>query len=453
MFRISIAIVCSCLIAAAAAALPRSIAGHKASALILVEDSVPYWSDTNRSSCGDAIDPPSWCGAYLAKLHRPQKKWAVPIVKVAPKLASYAPAGAVKTAASPSPPGEKLREMIGQLLLSGFSGREPGDPDVERIANELRTGNLAGALVRVSNIENSAQLARLLGAITGAAGQDAPLIAIEQPGGPDTGLSEDKGFAFYNSANAAGSSGTPNEAQTQYQAMAGELAALGVTLNIGPSEDACRRPGIELSAHCFGTASQSIETYAQAFKSGHHGRGVLTALRHVPFRRGLRTAWLQERPSSALLHILLKREPSDALVVGVKAMEAMPYLGASLGSARAANGQASRNTFHDALIFELDMPAGAPAIYGETIVRALQSGADMILIRDPSVLPPALAALSVDAIQRALKSGALPEARFEDACRHAYALKARLQSLQAKSRIATLNHSRDARLAVRKETP
>jgi beta-N-acetylhexosaminidase len=442
MLRTSFAIVCSCLIAAAATALPRTVAGHKASGLILADEDVPYWSDTNRSSCGDTIDPPSWCRAYLAKLRQTQKKWAAPIAKASPRLASYPPPDT-----PPSPPSGKLREMIGQILLSGFTGREPGDPDVEHVASELRGGNLAGVLVRVSNIENSAQLARLLAAITVASGDGAPLIAVEQPGGPDTALTEDKGFAFYNSANAAGSSGSPSEAQSQYQAMAGELAALGVTLNIGPSEDACRKPGIELSAHCFGTAPPHIEAYAQAFKSGHHGRGVLTALRHVPFRRGLRTAWLQEQPSSALLHILLKHEPSDALVVGVKAMEAMHYLGASLGKARTENGRAGRNTFHDALIFELDMPAGAPAVHGEAIVRALQSGADMILIRDPSALPPALAALSVDVIQHALKSGALQAARLEDACRHAQALKTRLQTLQARSRMATPGHGGNARLA------
>ena len=278
--------------------------------------------------------------------------------------------------------------MIGRLLLTGFSGQQPGDPDVERIAGDLRGGKLAGALVRDSNIENAAQLRQLLAGLSAAAGEDTPLIVIEQPGGPETVLPEDKGFAFHNSANAVSSSGTPYEAQLEYRTMAGELAALGVTLNIGPSEDICRQQGVDLSALCFGTSPSVIAAYARAFKFGHHDRGVLTAFRHVPFQPGLRTAYLRDRPSVAMLHLLSRSEPGDALVISVKAMETMRYLEVSLGVPRAAKARGVRNTFHDALIFEMDMPGGAPAFYGETVVRALQAGADMILVREPSTLPP-----------------------------------------------------------------
>jgi beta-glucosidase-like glycosyl hydrolase len=106
---------------------------------------------------------------------------------------------------------------------------------------------------------------------------------------------------------------------------------------------------------------------------------------------------------------------------------------------RAAKARGVRNTFHDALIFEMDMPGGAPALYGETVVRALQAGADMILVREPSTLPAGIGALSVEAIQAALKSGRLQMARIEDAYRHAMTLKARLQSLPARTKIAGLD--------------
>ncbi len=302
----------------------------------------------------------------------------------------------------------------------------------------MHGGKLAGALVRDSNIANSAQLRELLAILNDAGGENTPLIAIEQPGGADAVLSEDKGFVFYNSANAVSSGGNPHEAQREYRAMADGLAALGVTLNIGPSEDVCRRQGVDLSAHCYGTSPSAIAAYAHAFKLGHHDRGVLTALRHVPFRPGLRTTWIKERPSTAMLHLLLRSEPSDALVVTVKAMETMRYVDLSLSSIRTARTRGGRTSFHDALIFEMEVPRGAPALYGDTVVRALQSGADMILIREPSSLPAGITALSFEAIQSALKSGRLQMARIEDAYRHAQTLKARLQSLPARARIAVL---------------
>ena len=89
-----------------------------------------------------------------------------------------------------------------------------------------------------------------------------------------------------------------------------------------------------------------------------------------------------------MLHLLLLSEPSDALVVSVKAMETMRYLDVSLSLPRTGKARGVRGSFHDALIFEMEMPAGAPAFYGEAIVRALQTGADMILVREPSNFRP-----------------------------------------------------------------
>jgi hypothetical protein len=428
-------------------------------------------------ACRNTDESPVWCAPYSFRLQereRPRlEKRPAPLAKPRPapgpaqvtaaaKPARATPAGRLlseqeRNAIAPRPltrprtgpvkagipgktPDDKLRHMLGQLMLTGFSGQQPGDPDVERITGDLRAGKLAGALVRDSNIENSGQLRRLLEAINDGAGADTPLIAIEQPGGPDTLLPEDKGFAFYNSANAVSSSGNPHEAQTEYRAMAGELAGLGVTLNIGPSEDTCRRQGVDLSALCFGTAPSAVALYARAFKFGHHDRGVLTALRHVPFRPGLRTTWVKERPSAAMMHLLLRTEPSDALVISVKAMETMRYLDASLGTvARAGKTRSGRGNFHDALIFEMDMPGGAPAFYGETVVHALQTGADMILVREPSALPAGITALSMEPVQSALKSGRLQMARIEDAYRHAQTLKARLQSLPARAKTAGIS--------------
>ncbi len=488
MVRISVALVCTTLISSAVIALPRADLADKPSTVIQVEESsrTPFWGTSGGSSSirdlvetcrrPDAEERPPWCAAYLLKVQgldrQKHEKQSAPLANakpapdrlaaaaakparsnavgrllsehernaIAPRPLSPSRLGAVKAVIPGRTPEEKLRHMVGQLLLTGFSGQQPGDPDVERMANDLRGGKLSGALVRDSNIENSEQLRRLLAVINGAGGEGAPLIAVEQPGGPDTVLSEDKGFAYYSSANAVSSSGSPYEAQLEYRAMAGELAALGVTLNIGPSEDICRRQGVDLSGLCFGTSPSAVAAYARAFKFGHHDRGVLTALRHVPFRPGLRTSWVSERPSLAMLHLLLKSESSDALVVRVKAMESMRYLDVSLGMPRTAKARGVRGSFHDALIFEMDMgPGGAPALYGEAIVRALQAGADMILVREPSTLPADIAVLSVGAVQAGLKSGRLQMARIEDAYRHAQTLKARLQSLPARTEMAGLD--------------
>jgi beta-N-acetylhexosaminidase len=339
-------------------------------------------------------------------------------------------------------PEERLKYMVGQLLLTGFSGRQPGEPDAERIIHDVRDGKLSGVIVRDSNVAGVQQLRRLLSAIANAGGEAPALLAIDQPGGPDTVLSEEKGFAFYGAASSVSSGSSAYEAQLLYRAMAAELAALGVNFNIGPSEDSCRGDGVNLSASCFGTMPSHIAAFSRAFNFGHHDRGVLTALRHVPYRSGLRTSWTHEKASSAILHLLVKAETSDALVIRVKAMELMPLTDAALAwrqkKARPASGHS--DGFDGAVIVELDMgPGGAPLRYDEVILRTFQAGADMILVREPASIPSGLYNVSLDALRAGVKSGRLPAARIVEAYKHVQRLKARLRAFPSRTRIAGLD--------------
>jgi beta-glucosidase-like glycosyl hydrolase len=337
---------------------------------------------------------------------------------------------------------ERLKYMVGQLVLTGFSGRRPDEPDVERVIHDVRDGKMSGVIVRDSNVAGFQQLRRLLSAVGNAGGETPPLLAIDQPGGPDTALSEGKGFAFYGSASSVSSSGSAYEAQLLYRIMAGELAALGVNFNIGPSEDACREDGVNLSAFCFGATPSRIAAYARAFNFGHHDRGVLTALRHVPFRPGLRSSWVTERASSAILHLLVKGETSDALVVRVKANEPMALTDVAFAwrqkKGRVPGGRSFG--FDGVLIVELDIgPGGAPIRHDEAILRAFQAGADMVLVREPSNIPGGIYNVSLGAIRAGMKSNRLPAARIVEAYKRVQRLKARLRSPPSRTKVAGLD--------------
>jgi hypothetical protein len=139
-----------------------------------------------------------------------------------------------------------------------------------------------------------------------------------------------------------------------------------------------------------------------------------------------------------MLHSIVKGETSDALVVSVKAAQPLPDI--SLNAPRA--GRPRRFGYRGALVFELDVgSASAPRAYGEAVVRSLQAGADLILVREPSALPANFFALSTDAIQTALKSRRLQLARLEDAYRHVQVLKARLKAFPARMQVAGLNRA------------
>jgi beta-N-acetylhexosaminidase len=340
------------------------------------------------------------------------------------------------------PPAElALRSIVGQLLLSGFKGRRPGDSDVARVANALKANRLTGVIVSDANVSSLRQLRQLILAVTKDSADAFPIVAIEQPGGPDSMLSEEKGFAYYASANAVSSEREPYEAQLIYREMATELSSLGVNLNIGPSGDMCRDGGVDLSASCFGTAPPRIAAYAAAFNLGHHDRGVLTGLRHTPLSAGLLPSWRTERASAAMLRRVVRTEPSDALVVRFKATDLAPLAHFPSEAAGKQSGREFRRSygFHGVTIYDLDLGvSGAPLRYGEAILRAFQTGADIVLVKDASVLPADLSSIGYDALEDGLQSGRLSSARVQDAYRHVQQLKDRLRRLKARTRMAEI---------------
>jgi beta-N-acetylhexosaminidase len=335
---------------------------------------------------------------------------------------------------------ERLRAMVGQLLLSGFEGRHPDDADVARVANAVHDGKISGVIIGGSNIESLAQLRELLTFITKGGADKTPLIAVDQPGGPDSALSEDKGFAFYTSANAVGGDYSPREAQLLYRDMAAELAALGITMNLGPSADICREEGVDLSASCFGGTPSHVAAFATAFNFGHHDRGVLTALRHVPFHTGSQASSISERANMVLLHEVISRQFSDAIVVRVKAVGPSSLPETSFGLPRSDIYRGSG--FHGALIFDLDMGSiDAPVRHDEIIIRAFRAGADMVLLRDPSGLQEDLFSVAYEAVRSGLKSGRLRMERIEDAYRHARRLKEQLLGFRPHTQVAGIGRS------------
>jgi beta-N-acetylhexosaminidase len=305
----------------------------------------------------------------------------------------------------------RLRKMVGQLLLSGFQGKRAADPGVAQITAALREGRLSGVYVRGSNISNGRQLKALLQHMVRAGSESPALIAIDQPGGPDAVLSEEKSFAIYSAAGTVGSAVPPYQAQLLYRDMARELASIGINLNIGPSADPCNEAGINLSGDCFGPNPASATAFARAFSFGHHDKRVLAALRrtvHAPSQTGV-------SPSLAILQGVVKGEVSDAIVVRMKTAELLALTEPHLGPIQLRDMIQNAGS-KDTLIIELDADGdGAPVRYGDAIVQAIRAGADMILLKYPELLPGNFYELSLNAIRMGLETGGLSLARIEEA--------------------------------------
>ncbi len=166
MVRIPLAIICSILISSAAMAAPLTAVPVRPSLALHVEQPSEGSSASRRvpESCQDGDDRPAWCAPYPFRTeeqnrHRHERRPA-PLARTAPGPAQLtaaakpvrgAPAGRLlseqernfialrpltpariggdgKAPSLGKTPEEKLRHMIGRLMLTGFSGRAAGRP-------------------------------------------------------------------------------------------------------------------------------------------------------------------------------------------------------------------------------------------------------------------------------------------------------------------------------------
>jgi beta-N-acetylhexosaminidase len=212
----------------------------------------------------------------------PKAEPAVQPAAAAPEL----PAATAQAEPVPPPapkPDSALLKMIGQMIVTGFEGTAPEDPDVRRVIKELRNGSIGGVIVADRNINSSRQLKALTAALRGAAADPLPLLVISHEGGLGQGMSAEKGFSAYPSASALGRSNDPLNAFNVYRYMAEELAAYGFNVNLGPVIDMDRFPADESAdGRSYGTSAKHVAAFAKAFRQGHHQTNIATVLKHFP---------------------------------------------------------------------------------------------------------------------------------------------------------------------------
>lgn len=181
-------------------------------------------------------------------------------------------------------------KMIGQMMMVGFEGTHPSDPQVKQVHEAVSEGRVGGIILFRHNIKNKKQVKALIAYLKEAAPPDLPLlVAIDQEGGKVQRLSSKNGGRDYPSAQEISETYAPKEALKIYSGMAGELASLGFNLNFGPVVDfdhdpktGEKCPVIGGLSRSYGATTQEIVDYARAFVEAHHQRGLLTALKHFP---------------------------------------------------------------------------------------------------------------------------------------------------------------------------
>lgn len=174
----------------------------------------------------------------------------------------------------------------GELLITGFRGTRPSDPEVDTVRRYLEQQTIAGVMLLKRNIESPEKLERLLRSFRESSPELLPIISIDQEGGSVTRLGTYNGFMPWQSAaNLARSGRNSTEILEYYSARAAEMASVGINLNLGPVVDLNvnpRNPIIGAKERSYGRDVEQVVQMAGLFVSGHRAGGVKTCLKHFP---------------------------------------------------------------------------------------------------------------------------------------------------------------------------
>ncbi len=173
-------------------------------------------------------------------------------------------------------------EMAGQRLLLAFHGKD-NIPD--EFVEALRRYRPAGiTLFRSFNVDTPAQVRRLTGMLQETARQlSLPplLIAVDQEGGQLMAIGN--GMTQLPGNMALGATGDPELARAAGRVLGTELRALGVNVNYAPCCDVNINPqNPVIGIRSFGEDAQLVSAMAAAMIDGMQGFGVAATAKHFP---------------------------------------------------------------------------------------------------------------------------------------------------------------------------
>jgi len=321
----------------------------------------------------------------------------------------------------------RVAASAGDLFLLGFEGTVP-DKALREWFKALRPG---GVILFARNILAPEQVADLTAALQRWRGESPLLVAVDQEGGRVSRFGPP--FTLFPGNGALGRAGDEALAERVGRVLGTELNAVGVTLNFAPVLDL--RVGPEnpvLGERCLGSDPAVVGALGAALIRGMQGAGVAATAKHFPGHGGTAVDSHEALPvvpaASAWLTGTALAPFRAAVAAGVASIMtahvSYPALDPDLPATLSPRilGLLRRDLRFDGVAISDDLLMGAIARtwpVEEAAVLVLEAGADAILLSgDASVQARALAA-----VEAAVRSGRLPEARAAGAAARLTALR------------------------------
>jgi beta-N-acetylhexosaminidase len=166
---------------------------------------------------------------------------------------------------------------VGQLFVSGISGLTLTEEESQFLENE----NIGGVILFAENYENPAQLAELCNSIQQCRKEYPLFIAVDQEGGRVRRFKTH--FTQFPAMKVIGDMDSPKLTFEVHQAIAKELKACGVNLNLSPCCDTLLSDkNTVIGDRSFSTDHIEVEKHVSAAIRGLHTGGVLSCAKHFP---------------------------------------------------------------------------------------------------------------------------------------------------------------------------
>lgn len=370
-----------------------------------------------------------------------------------------APLGAALKAADGQLSTMTTAQEVGQLLMPYFYGAAADAVDAAEAAANVRSSgaSTAGEMIAryhlggviliqrpdgpsttTHNLDDPAQITRLTAQLQQAAhadGQYLPLlISTDQEEGIVTRIGAPATLLPGNMA--LGAAADPALTQAAAAASGGELATVGVNMDMAPDADVLTAgpANTVIGSRSFGADPQRVAEHTKAALIGFRQAGVAAVVKHFP---GHGSVTLDSHDTAPVItggrELLVSRDLPPfqaALSAGAEAVMVGHLRVASLDASQPAtyspaliDGLLRRELGFSGVVVTDALRMGGAREYppGEAAVRAILAGADILL------MPSDLAATQ-QGLLAAVETGRLSKGRLDESVRRVLRLKARLSA-------------------------
>jgi beta-N-acetylhexosaminidase len=178
-------------------------------------------------------------------------------------------------AAEPTPPPVdelSLEQQVGRMVILRFQGTAPP----EYVRRALREGRTAGAILFRDNVADPEQVRRLTRALRRASPDLAPLICVDQEGGPIRILPWAQPERTAPAQQAWGAVAEDSLAAGR------DLRAAGISVTLAPVADVPTVEGAAMADRAFSTDPDAAAAAVAESVAGWHEAGIATTVKHFP---------------------------------------------------------------------------------------------------------------------------------------------------------------------------